>query len=305
MNRHPPKSAGGRHIPMEGRARVRRTGLGVVRRLWAGALLLVVPAACASAQGPPAQDATGQDERIRPPETIGQPGTRVQWVEGGLRDESTDPPVVHVQARGEVEVDPDRARISFAVETEAESARDAADENARRMARVLAAVREEGRGVEGFRAETSGYSLHPRYRTERQTSIREIAGYTARNHIVITVDAVDQVGRLIDAALQNGANRMAGLHFSIRDPEPHREAALREAMRKAQAEARVMAEALGMRLGAPIHVTAGAETPMPRARADMVMAMEMLDTAAPTPIEAGTQTIGAQVSIRFRLEPAR
>jgi uncharacterized protein len=271
------------------------------------ALLLLVPAACASAQdahGAPAPGAS--DGRMTAPEFTPPPGTPVRWYEPGAAQDHPDAPVLVVRGQGEVEVDPDRARVSFAVETEAGSAREAADQNARQMTRVLDAVRAAGRELPGFRVETQGYSLNPRYQTPRDTGVSEIAGYTARNHVVVTVDRVGEVGRIMDAALQNGANRMAGLQFMVRDPEPHREAALREAVRKARAEARVMAEALGMRLGPPVHVEGGAELPMPRPMGDMVAFSRMeAAVSVPTPVEAGIQTVTAYVTIRFRLEPPR
>lgn len=295
--------------PEPGGPRPARTPLPLKGALKALGILLVLPAACASAQGPPpdAPATPGPEEVIRAPDFTGTPGTRVSWVEGGLRDDETEPPVLVVRGRGEVEVDPDRARVSFAVETEAGSAREAAEENARSMTRVLEAVRSAGGELPGFRVGTSGYSLTPRYQTPSESRLREIAGYTARNHVVVTVDRVDEVGRLMDAALQSGANRMAGLQFTVRDPEPHREAALREAVRKARSEARIMAEALGMRLGPPIHVDGGAELPTPRPMAELVLARAAFADAPPppTPVEAGTQTVTAQVTIRFRLEPPR
>lgn len=270
-------------------------------------IVLLVPAACASAQeGPGAPAPAGTDERIAAPEFTPSPGARASWYEPQSVQEASDAPVLVVRGRGEVEVDPDRGRISFAVETEAESAREAAEQNARNMTRVLDAVRAAGGDIPGFRVETQGYSLTPRYGSPRDTGVREIAGYTARNHVVVTVDRVEEVGRIMDAALQNGANRMTGLQFMVRDPEPHREAALREAVRKARAEARIMAEALGMRLGPPVHVDGGAELPVPGPMGDVVAFGRMEAAAsAPTPVEAGTQTVTAQVTIRFVLEPPR
>ncbi|NIP57434.1 MAG: DUF541 domain-containing protein, partial [Gemmatimonadetes bacterium] len=68
---------------------------------------------------------------------------------------------LQVSATGEVEVEPDRARVAFAVETEAETAEAAAAENARRMDRVHRALR--GTELPGLRLETFGYALQPRY----------------------------------------------------------------------------------------------------------------------------------------------
>lgn len=213
--------------------------------------------------------------------------------------ESTQESTLEVSGRGEVEVAPDRARISFAVETEGASAREAGEANARLMDRVLAAVRETG--AEGLRTETSGYSLRPRYR-QGEDQAREISGYTASNALQVITDDVERVGALVDTALEAGANRVAGLFFEIRDTEPHRRDALRQAVDRARGEAQVMAEALGVRLGDPVRVQGGAERPPPQpfqaARAEMAMA-----DAPSTPVEAGLQTVSASVTITYRLHP--
>jgi uncharacterized protein len=217
----------------------------------------------------------------------------------GAAQEAT---TLNVNGTGMVEVAPDRARIIFAVETEAEGARETGEANARLMDRVINGLR--ATGVPDLRIETSGYSLTPRYAPRRGDEPQRIAGYTARNTVQVIVDDVDAVGRLVDAALEAGANRVAGLSFEIRDTEPHRQEALRRAVARARGEAEVMAEALGMRLGDPVTVQGGAESPQPRSPlfrgADVMMAME---ASAPTPVEAGLQTITASVSIRYRLWP--
>jgi uncharacterized protein len=170
-----------------------------------------------------------------------------------------EPTTLNVSGSGFVEVTPDRARISFAVETEAEGAREAGEANARLMDRVITALR----GHRGPRPPHRDVGLHssPPLRPPEGNEPQRIAGYTARNTVQVIVDDVDAVGRLVDTALEAGANRVAGMSFEIRDTEPHRQEALRRAVRHARGEAEVMAEALGMRLGDPITVQGGAETP--------------------------------------------
>jgi uncharacterized protein YggE len=215
-------------------------------------------------------------------------------------------PAVTVSGRGEVEAEPDRAVIYFAVETEGESAREAGEANAALMTEVTAAVRAAAQGIDGFEVTTSGYSLSPRYTVPEGDRIQEISGYVARNSLQVTVDDVSRVGTLIDTALGAGANRVANLSFEVRDPEPFRAEALRDAVLTARAEAEVMANALGMVLGPAIDVQGGADVPypMPYFQRDMAY-MEMAAQAAPTPIEAGPLTITASVTIRFRLDPAQ
>lgn len=210
--------------------------------------------------------------------------------------------VVTVSGRASVETEADRAHVSLAVETEAQSAQEAAGSNADLMTAVTAAVSAAGEGDEGLRVSTSGYALSPRYASEPGDQGQKIVGYTARNTLEVTVDETDRIGALIDAGLGAGANRVSSLAFEAKDPEPARAEATREAIRRARAEAEVMADALGMALGPPLDVQGGAETPYPMARSSLAMdAMQL--RAAPTPIESGPLTISSNVTIRFRLDP--
>jgi uncharacterized protein YggE len=222
-----------------------------------------------------------------------------------VQDPDNQEPTVTVSGRGEVEAEPDRAVIYFAVETEGESAREAGEANAALMNEVTAAVRTAAQGVDGFEVTTSGYSLTPRYTVPEGDRIQEISGYVARNTLQVTVDDVTRVGGLIDTALGAGANRVANLSFEVRDPDPFRAEALRDAVLTARAEAEIMATALGMTLGPAIDVQGGADMPypVPYFQRD-VMFMEAAQ-AAPTPIEAGPLTISANVTIRFRLDPGQ
>ena len=242
---------------------------------------------------------------ILPPEQVDDPALRRSWgnlLIGAQAQEQESVIIVTGQAR--VEAEPDRARIYFAVETERATAREAGEANADRITAVAAAVRSAGQAADGLRVQTSSYSLNPVYGPVAPNRPREIVGYVARNTLQVRVDEVDRVGRLIDAALAAGSNRVSSLRFEVRDPEPYRNEALREAIRTARSEAEIMAESLGMTLGPPLEVQGGAELPNPRPflQSGAERASAVAD-AAPTPIEAGLQTISARVTIRFRLDP--
>lgn len=206
---------------------------------------------------------------------------------------------LQVSAEAEVEVAPDRAVVTFAVETEAETARATGEANAALMDRVLAAVQDTG--LEGIRTETTGYQLVPRYSNTSSNQPREIVGYTARNHLRVTLDQVDAVGQVLDRALAAGANRVTGLQFQVRDPQPHREEALRRAVSVARSEAETVAAALEVTLGAPLEVQVGSSpTILLRGRTE---AMAMAADGPTTPVEPGMQTVSANVTIRYRIHP--
>lgn len=204
-------------------------------------------------------------------------------------------PFIEVTGNGSVDVTPDQAQISLAMETRAESASAAADANAEAMQEVLSALR--AGSFPGLDLDTYGYSVQPEYAMDNQR-VRTISGYVARNNVRATIDDVEAVGRLIDTAIGAGANRVANIGFTASDPEPARAQALAEAVTNARAQAQTIAESLGYELGAPLEIHGGAQRPIPV----MYDAMRTVQAAAaPTPIETSDQTITANVTIRFAL----
>lgn len=214
-----------------------------------------------------------------------------------------DTGVVRVSGAAEVEVTPDRARVTFAVETEAGTAAEASSGNAATMDAVLGALRDGG--FSGLELETFGYSVRPVYSSETEGGrrVQRIEAYRALNHVVATLSDTDRVGSVIDAAIEAGANRIGGVSFFAADTEDARDEALRRAVTAATRQARIMAEALGRTLGDPVDVQGGADVPMPMYRSQS-SGMEMAQARVDTPIEAGDQTVSARVSITFSLGPA-
>ena len=190
--------------------------------------------------------------------------------------------------------------VSFAMETRAPAANDAAYANADAMEAVLAAVR--AGGFSELDLETYGYALQPEYSARTNIRTREIVAYTALNNVRATISDVDAVGRLIDVAIAAGANRVSSISFIASETEGARSQALAQAVASARAQARVIAEALGHELGQPLEVRGGAQRPVPM-RAQAAVRTLGAAQAAPTPIEAGDQRVTATVTIRFALGP--
>ncbi len=255
-----------------------------VRRTFVFACAL---AACAS---PPAQGSSG----VAP--TIGPVPPNIYEVapEQVLAQQAQEPAFIEVSGTATVEVPADRAQVSFAVETRAAAANDASAANATAMSRVLAALR--GGRFPGLEVETFGYSLQPQYSTD-QTRVRSIAGYAAYNNVRATIEAVDQVGRLIDVAIGGGANQVASIAFVASNTEPARAQALAEAVRNARAQGEIIARELGFELGPPLEIRGGADRPMP-VMFDVAMRSAQVEA---TPIEASDQAVSANVTVRFAL----
>jgi uncharacterized protein len=206
---------------------------------------------------------------------------------------------ITVTGQSEMKGRPDRVVVSFAVETVAARAGDAAAENAKRSAAVAEAVKKL-LGPNDTVA-TTHYAVDPRYDQPKPGEAHEprIAGYVARNEVEVTSGRPDQVGTLIDAATTAGANRVGGLLFTLAS----RDDLLRRALEQAGADARAQADSLARGLGVRVKGIVSASTStgppvMPR-RFEVA---EMSAMRTPTPIEAGEATVTATVQVTFEIE---
>jgi uncharacterized protein YggE len=204
------------------------------------------------------------------------------------------PPSISVNGEATIAAEPDQAQIDIGVTTQARTAPDASRENAERLARVLAEVKKLlGKGDE---VKTSGYALNPQYRYP-QGGKPEIVGYQANNTVRIKMSKLDDVGKVIDAAMQSGANNINRLAFTLKDEDAARLDALKQASAKAKAKAEAIAASLGLKIVRIASVTEGERSIQPIYRAAPMARAEGLAAAAPTPIEQGTVDVRSTVSL--------
>jgi hypothetical protein len=209
------------------------------------------------------------------------------------RDNRPRPPSITVHGEATISAEPDLAQIDIGVVTQAPSAPEASKENAERLTRVLTEVKKIlGKDDE---AKTSGYSLTPTYRYPKGGK-PEIVGYNASNTVRIKSVRLDQVGRLIDAAMQAGANNVNRLVFTLRDEQAAQLDALRAASAKAKVKAEAIAGSLGLKIVKIASITEGERAIQPVFRQTMAARGEAL-AAAPTPVEPGTVEIRSTVTL--------
>ncbi len=217
---------------------------------------------------------------------------------GARADEGKSTPrTIRVSADATVHATPDLAEIDLGVLSEAQTASEAASENAKRVDKVLTAVR----GLSGVKAElkTVGYSVMPRYADSRGGKPPAVAGYAASNTVRVRTSELTQVSTLIDAATSAGANDVRGLVFSRKDEDAVRAQALREAVAKAKLEAETIADALGVKIARIASAETTSEPPIGRPM--MAMAMKSAEGVG-TPVEPGTIDVHASVTIAFELQ---
>jgi hypothetical protein len=204
------------------------------------------------------------------------------------------PPSITVNGEATIAAEPDQAQIDIGVTTQARNAPEASRENSERLGRVLAEVKKLLSKADEVK--TSGYSLNPQYRYP-QGGKPEIVGYTANNIVRIKTTKLDDVGKLIDAAMQAGANNINRLMFTLKDEEAARLDALRQASAKAKAKAEAIAASLGLKILRITSVTEGERSFQPIFRQTPMARGEALTAQAPTPVEPGTVEIRSTVSL--------
>jgi uncharacterized protein len=207
------------------------------------------------------------------------------------------PPQIVTTGTGEVRLTPDRATVLIAVETRAATAKDAAAENARMQRATLDALQKLGLPRE--RLSTVGYDVQPDYQYDPQgRAAPKVTGYVVRNTVRAEVWQIDQLGRVLDAALATGANRIGSVQFESSQADAARRDALAKAVAAARAEAEAMAKAAGGSISQLLELSsAGYVRPLTE-RADVMMAR----AAAPapeTPINPGELIVTANVTGRW------
>ncbi|MGI8619490.1 MAG: SIMPL domain-containing protein [Gemmatimonadaceae bacterium] len=205
-------------------------------------------------------------------------------------------PFINVSAQGSTRITPDRATIQIGVQTRGSTASVASAENARVAQRVIAAIKAIGIGAEQI--STVNYSVNPEYRHIENRS-PEVTGYSVHNTVVVDVRQIEQVGRVIDASLDAGANMINSLDFYAANTEEARRAALAVAVAKARLDAETIARAAGGTLGGLAEASVGAYMiPMRRENLQM-MRGDVAMAAPPTPVEPGSELLSVQVTTRW------
>jgi uncharacterized protein YggE len=155
---------------------------------------------------------------------------------------------ISVTGTGEAVGAPDIARISLGVNITSTSIAMAMDESNSVMEAITEALVELG--VEAEDIQTSNFSIWPEDRFERALgeTLAE-RSYRVENTVTVKVRDLSILAQVIEAALENGANNLYGLDFSVDDSSELAADARALAVADARAKAEQLAEELGVTLG--------------------------------------------------------
>jgi hypothetical protein len=193
---------------------------------------------------------------------------------------------------------PDRAYVDLAVETRAQTPKEASTRNAQVMTAVQQKVR--ALGLEADALQTRGYHLQPEF---DYINGRQVArGYTARNQIEVRVDRLEQLPDVIDTAIAAGATNAGSVRFDLRDRDNLEREALKLAVADARARADSAAAGAGMTIARVLKIEEGGRVGVPPPMPYMTAARAEMKQDVSTPIASGEIEIRASVTLTAELK---
>ena len=202
-----------------------------------------------------------------------------------------DRPVITTRGTGTVSAAPDIVTVTLGVQTFGATASEALAANTQAATAVQDVLRGAGVAAEDLR--TSELSVYPEYGADG----RRISSYQVGNRVTAVLRDVGGAGALIDAAAgaAGDAIRVDGLVFGLDDDADARRRARADAVGRAIAQARELADAAGVGLSGIVSIT---EVPVPVSGPQpLSYAVQESAAAAPVPLQAGAQDVEVVVEV--------
>lgn len=203
---------------------------------------------------------------------------------------------VSVTGSGQSYIVPDMAMISVGVHTENRDAGEAVEENNAQTQEVIAAL--SGMGVEEKDIRTTNFSIYPQQQYDDQGQLTGTI-YVVENTVQVTVRDLDQLGDLLSAAVDAGANSIYGIQFDVENKEAALSEARQKAVENAESQAQDLAEAAGVELGEiqSISTVSGYPSPLFDGRGGAAEA-----AVSQVPIAPGQMTINVDVTLVYTIQ---
>jgi len=222
------------------------------------------------------------------------------WLTNLARAQDDGTPVaaertLSVSGQGNVSTRPDMAVVWLGVQTEADTAQEALEENSVQMQSVISATLEADVAEDDI--QTQGIRLQPIYDQPQDAQEREVQGYRASNIVEVTVRDLDELGALLDAAVEAGGNTIENIRFEVSNTDEVLAQAREAAVNNAREKAEQLAALLDTELGQVLTVSELSFTPP-----TPIVFEEAADRAAAVPVQPGTLSVEASVQITWQIQ---
>ena len=211
----------------------------------------------------------------------------------------SNPPLrtLTVTGIGKAYLVPDTAYVSIGVYTENKNASEAVASNTSQSQAVAEAL--ASFDIDPKDIQTTNFSIYPRQEFDREGKPLDTT-FVVDNTVYVTVRDLSQIGDILDAVVEAGANSISGIQFDVED----KTAALSEAREAAMADARAQAEdlalAAGVELGAVQSISTYNSYPVPMY--DVRASVMAEAAAASVPVSPGQMILTVDVNVVYQIQ---
>lgn len=208
---------------------------------------------------------------------------------------------ISLNASKSKEIEPNRARISFAVESIENEAQAAVTKNNEISNKIIKALKEITT-IETDTIKTNNFSVRPNY-AKGLNGARIIKNYTAINSVIVETKDITKVAKIIDIAIANGANRTDNLSYSFEGEKNECLSLYPLIMKELNEQASILATSSGSILDGIKHINASCNMDKPTSNGRFYAKNAMTDGAKEetisTPIEAGKVKIRVYINAEY------
>lgn len=212
---------------------------------------------------------------------------------------------ISVSGEGKVTAVPDLATVNIGVLSQGTTAVDVKNQNNQKVNKVIDYIKAQG--IDPKDINTSQFSFYPQQNYNSGQPV--ITGYQGNQTITVKVRGVDksqdQLNKILDGAVNNGANQIDAVSLTIEKPTDLQNQARKLAIDDAKNKAQELAKEAGLNLGKVVSLSensGGYPGPLPYAlNSAMGMGGGGDKSIAPN-IQTGSQEISETMTVVFELK---
>ena len=205
---------------------------------------------------------------------------------------------VPFSGQGKVLAKPDIAVIDFSIVTESATSKVAQDDNSKKSKTVIDFLATQG--IDAKDIKTTGYNIYPQYDYTSGRSV--LRGYQVNQTTEVKVRDLTKVDDVLAGVVTAGANQVNQFQLTIDKPDQLKEQARKDAIKDAEAKAKVLEDQLGIHLGRIVNFTEDNGGYIPRPMYETSKAMGMGGGAITPDVSAGQNEITSNVSITYQIK---
>ncbi|WP_445489116.1 SIMPL domain-containing protein [Niallia sp. 03133] len=187
-------------------------------------------------------------------------------------------------------LEPNVVKMNLGVVTQESELQQAQQENAQITEKIIQALL--GLGISKENIQTAEFTVFPQY--DYVDGKQQFKGYQVAHILSITIDNLPQTGKVIDTAVQNGANRISSITFTVKNKNKYYKQALQTALEDGIAKAQTLSKSMQVILD-PIPVKMVEQTTEPAP----IPYQKLASSEFATTIEPGQITIEAKLELEF------